>query len=201
MYLATLIVKNFRCLKDVEVKFQPGLNVILGENNTGKTALLDAIRIILGFGSERREIYLSEDDLFHDATGMRSSICEMSAILKGLSEQERGGFSACLAPSLGEDVAQIHVRGEVLTQGRRNRLRFRVWGGEMEGETIPPEMLEGIRTVHLEALRDPRMGLRPGRGSRLARLVQALSNGKEESKRVIRIAQTANDQIEQDELV
>jgi putative ATP-dependent endonuclease of the OLD family len=201
MYLATLVVKNYRCLKELTVNFQPGLNVILGENNTGKTALLDAIRVVLGFGQERREIYLSEDDLFHDDAGARASICEITAVLKGLSEQERGGFSACLAPSLGDDVAQIHVRGEVLTQGQRSRFRFRIWGGELEGETIPPEMLDGIRAVYLEALRDPRIGLRPGRTSRLARLVQALSSGDEESKRVIGIAQTANDQIERDDLV
>ncbi len=73
MYLSSLAVQNFRCLRDVTVTFQPGLNVLLGENNTGKTALLDAIRIVLGLGADRREIYLSEDDLFHDASGQRAS--------------------------------------------------------------------------------------------------------------------------------
>ena len=169
MYLASLAVQNFRCLRDVRVTFQPGLNVVLGENNTGKTALLDAIRLVLGLGTDRREIYLSEDDLFHDASGQRASHCLIEATLRGLAEAERGGFSTCLAPSLGDDAAIIHVRGDLVLQGQKRRFRFRAWGGEMDGESIPPETLEGVRSVHLEALRDPRTGLRPGRMSRLAR--------------------------------
>ena len=48
MFLSELKVKNFRCLEDLRIVFQPGLNVIVGENNTGKTAVLDALRLILG---------------------------------------------------------------------------------------------------------------------------------------------------------
>ena len=201
MYLASLNIKNFRCLQDVVVAFQPGLNVVLGENNTGKTALLDAIRIVLGLGAERRDIYLSEEDLFRDANGERSAFCLIEATLRGLSEEERGGFSACLTPSLGNDVARIHVRGELLVQGQRRRFRFRAWGGEMDGESIPPEMLEGLRSVYLEALRDPRTGLRPGRTSRLARLVQALVADDADEQRLTGIVKAANDSIEVDDLV
>jgi putative ATP-dependent endonuclease of OLD family len=201
MYLASLAVQNFRCLQDVTVIFQPGLNVVLGENNTGKTALLDAIRIVLGLGADRREIYLSEDDLFHDASGQRAPHCLIEATLRGLTEAERGGFSACLAPSLGDDVATIHARGESVIQGQKRRFRFRAWGGEMDGETIPPEMLEGLRTVYLEALRDPRTGLRPGRTSKLARLVQALAAGNPDEQRLIDIVKSANDKVEVDKLV
>ncbi|WP_371914526.1 AAA family ATPase [Pseudomonas sp. NFACC25] len=41
MYLAELTIKNFRKLRDAKLKFQPGLNVLVGPNNLGKSAVSD----------------------------------------------------------------------------------------------------------------------------------------------------------------
>lgn len=46
MYIAKLFITNLRCFHQTTVKFQPGINVILGENNAGKTALLRALRLV-----------------------------------------------------------------------------------------------------------------------------------------------------------
>lgn len=46
MYIAKLVITNFRCFRQTTVDFQPGINVILGENNAGKTALLRALRLV-----------------------------------------------------------------------------------------------------------------------------------------------------------
>ena len=46
MYIARIRVKNFRCFQDMTVDFQPGLNVIIGENNAGKTTLLKALSLV-----------------------------------------------------------------------------------------------------------------------------------------------------------
>lgn len=46
MYIAKLAINNFRCFRQTTVEFQPGINVILGENNAGKTALLCALRLV-----------------------------------------------------------------------------------------------------------------------------------------------------------
>ena len=51
MFIARLHVKNYRCFKDTVVDFQPGLNVIIGENNSGKTTLLKALALV--FASRR----------------------------------------------------------------------------------------------------------------------------------------------------
>jgi len=49
MKLKKLIAKDFRSLKDLEINF-PDENVIaiIGNNGSGKTAVLDAIAICLG---------------------------------------------------------------------------------------------------------------------------------------------------------
>ncbi len=46
MFLKSLYLKNFRSYTEAEVSFQPGLNLILGENAQGKTNLLEAIYLI-----------------------------------------------------------------------------------------------------------------------------------------------------------
>ncbi|MDS4029881.1 MAG: AAA family ATPase [Candidatus Contendobacter sp.] len=46
MYIAKLVITNLRCFRETTVNFQPGINVILGENNAGKTAVLWALRLV-----------------------------------------------------------------------------------------------------------------------------------------------------------
>ena len=41
-------VKNFRCFKDLEVKDLGRVNLIAGRNNTGKTALMEAMNVLAG---------------------------------------------------------------------------------------------------------------------------------------------------------
>lgn len=41
-------LKNFRCFEQINVELHPKMNVIVGINGTGKTALLEAIRILIG---------------------------------------------------------------------------------------------------------------------------------------------------------
>ena len=39
MYISKLILENFRKYKTLNVDFNPNLNVLVGENNSGKTAI------------------------------------------------------------------------------------------------------------------------------------------------------------------
>lgn len=50
MYLSSIQIKNFRCFDDQvhTIEFNPGLTVLVGENDSGKSAILDAIKIVLG---------------------------------------------------------------------------------------------------------------------------------------------------------
>ncbi len=48
MYVGQLIVKGYRSLKDVSIRFYPGLNVLVGKNNAGKSNIIRALDMILG---------------------------------------------------------------------------------------------------------------------------------------------------------
>ena len=47
MYIKQISIKNFRVFDEngIDVVFNKGVNAIIGENNSGKSALVDAIRI------------------------------------------------------------------------------------------------------------------------------------------------------------
>ncbi|MFQ6089618.1 MAG: AAA family ATPase [Candidatus Methanofastidiosia archaeon] len=48
MWLKTLEIKNFKSIEDLTINLTPGINVIFGENGTGKTNIVKAILKLLG---------------------------------------------------------------------------------------------------------------------------------------------------------
>ncbi|WP_437186529.1 ATP-dependent nuclease [Planctomicrobium sp. SH668] len=54
MYISRIRIQNYRCFKDSTIEFQPGLNVIIGENNSGKTTLLKALALVFDRRSQGR---------------------------------------------------------------------------------------------------------------------------------------------------
>ncbi|MEN8218091.1 MAG: AAA family ATPase [Pseudomonadota bacterium] len=48
MILKKLQLTNFRCFKELSVELHPRLNVFVGNNGKGKTAILDGIAVGLG---------------------------------------------------------------------------------------------------------------------------------------------------------
>lgn len=61
MKLREIIVKNFRCLVDVSIPISDS-TVLIGENNSGKTALLDTLRIALSWSGTSRSTLFNEYD-------------------------------------------------------------------------------------------------------------------------------------------
>lgn len=54
MPIERIIVKNYRTLKDVDVKFNRDLNIIVGDNETGKSTLLESVNFALSCQLNRR---------------------------------------------------------------------------------------------------------------------------------------------------
>jgi len=56
-------IKNFRSWKDEKVNFKTNLNVIIGENDSGKTTLLDALSILFGKKSLESTDFRNNEDI------------------------------------------------------------------------------------------------------------------------------------------
>jgi len=57
-YLQHVSLKNYKSIKDAEIDFKPGLNIIIGKNASGKTNFIDGLDKILAY--EYNEILASE---------------------------------------------------------------------------------------------------------------------------------------------
>jgi len=58
MKILKLKINNFRNLNDIEINFHPDITFLVGENNLGKSNLLDLLDIIFN------KRHFSEDDFF-----------------------------------------------------------------------------------------------------------------------------------------
>lgn len=180
MYLVKITVKGFRKISYTEVLFQRGLNIIIGENNAGKTAIVDALRALLST-TEEGSLRLDEMDLHVGPDGVRATEIVFSYVFHGLSLDEEADFVAALKPSgiAGKYDAHFGIRYAVASSGR---LRPKRWCGDHEENLISAEMLEDLRAVYLPPLRDPASGLRPSRSSQLARLLTRLASPNQQSE-------------------
>lgn len=174
MHLAKLVIKNFRKLAHAELAFQPGLNVLVGGNNVGKTAVVDALRALLA-GYDEPYPRLAEDDLHRPHGGVPSGDIVFEYVFRGLGLDDEADFLAALVPGdSGALEAQVTIRYS--EPDKAGRLRAKRWCGEHEDVGLTADMMENLRGVYLPPLRDASQGLKPGRTSQLARLLQLLAD-------------------------
>ena len=75
MYLSTITLKNFRkyaydgvSKHGITVNFHKGLNALIGENDSGKSAIIDAIKLVLQTQSGEFT-RVTDEDFYISATG------------------------------------------------------------------------------------------------------------------------------------
>jgi len=203
MYLAEVRIQNFRNFRDITVELSAGLNVILGENNIGKTNFLDAIRIALGpvplAGQTPR---LSEEDLHISSTGEKfEQPIRVDLLFKDLSTSEQAEFLDCLNynPHLpASSTASIHY--EWSWSEKRRRWHHRRWGGQQSNSesAVSEDNLQALKVILLDALRDAVRELAPGRESRLGHLLSTVANDDDRS-RIEEVFGKANRLLEEDD--
>jgi len=173
MHLAKLVIKNFRKLAHAELTFQPGLNVVVGGNNIGKTAVVDALRALLA-GHDEPYPRVGEEDVHRPHGGVPAGDIVFEYIFGGLELDDEADFLAALVPDkMGKLEAHITIRYS--EPDKAGRLRAKRWCGEHEDVGLNADMMENLRGVYLPPLRDASQGLKPGRTSQLARLLQLLA--------------------------
>lgn len=198
MYLAELTIKNFRKLRDAKLKFQPGLNVLVGPNNVGKSAVVDALRTLLA-GHEEPYPRLDVSDRHRPLGGEPAGDISFHFVFKDLSHDDEADFIAALKPCPDKTMeAHIHVRYTDADQ--TGRFRVKRWCGDHQDVALTSDMMENLRGVYLQPLRDAAQGLRPSRNSQLARLLHLLTD--EDGREAINAAlKELDDQLQQNESI
>lgn len=208
MYLAKVEVNNFRSLKNVTANLRPGLNVLVGRNNAGKTNLLAAIRHAIGPGGARGEfIGITRDDFYRSSAQERAAeTISITLTFEELTEEQRAHFYEIVDFNVADlSKSKAVFRFEATWPEGKRHASIERWGGGPSADRtpVPSEILESLPVTFLPALRDAEAALAPGFKSRLALLLAdlAVRLGSTAQTDIEDIFRKANDELEAQPLV
>lgn len=175
MHLDRLKISRFRSCEDTTVHFQEDLTVLVGENNGGKSNIIDAIRLVTLPLNGRRDRYAELDDL---RRGSDPRTFEIEAQYAGLSDTTKGLLISAV-PDPTQDRAIFGLKYEA---GGTSSSRGKTicWAGKFD--TAEPELgsTDLVRHVYLPALRDAHQELGSGGARRIMSLFRHFLTSQEE---------------------
>lgn len=175
MYLSEIAIKNFRCFdaSGTTIKLKKGLNILVGENDSGKSALIDAIRIVLG--TTDQSWYRFEQSDFHNEN--ITSEIEITCKFDDLTQKERAAFLECLSFDHDKYALYIHYTYKYLMNYSTPRLSSNISSGVNGDGPTPSSMArELIKTTYLRPLRDAYLNMQSGHGSRLSQVLHSVKD-------------------------
>ncbi len=202
MYLETLRIEGYKNFREpFSVTFSKNLNVFVGENATGKTAIIDAIRLLLLEDEFGRNLVSDSD--FHAPFLKPKEVAEffqLNAVFNDLSDEESVAFLPWLDES-DRAILTLHVQNKTTPRGR---FKWELWGGVSRSSMFEKELFETIHCIYLPPLRDAEAKLREGRGSRLSRLLRTLNKkmlDKEEDHPLVVTAKDYNKNLSEKDTI
>lgn len=183
MYISEIRIENFRLFGAGEHAFElplnPGLTALVGENDAGKTAVIDAIRLVLG--TRDQDMLRVEPLDFHQpsATGQRADHILIRLRFRGLTTADRGAFAEFLTyetilGKLETTLIVTWLAKRNFKEGSSRRVLPPEWrtGEKADGPLLDLGARSLLTATYLRPLRDAERAMRAGRGSRLSQILQ-----------------------------
>jgi putative ATP-dependent endonuclease of OLD family len=188
MFLAELRIENFRMFGEGEqalvIPLRRGLTALVGENDSGKTSVIDALRFALGT-TDQDWFRLEESDFYQSDTKREIRIlCRF----ENLNSREQRAFVEYLTyGDSAKDEPLLYINWTAVDTGaapkgrpfRRVEIRS---GKKGDGPQLAAEVREMLRATYLRPLRDAESEMSAGRGSRLSQVLHRtgdVNEGKE----------------------
>ncbi len=182
MLLSELRVENFRMFGEGDNTFilpiRSGLTALIGENDSGKTAVIDAIRLALGT-RDQTMVRVDDSDFHQSPSGNpRSTEIRIRCRFDSLTQGDREAFIEYLTYEEKDDTREpvLYVNWkatERTVRSGRKRVAYDVRSGAAgDGPTIDLACRELLASTYLRPLRDAERALASGRGSRLSQILQ-----------------------------
>ncbi len=222
MYVSRIVVRNFRNFRHFDVSLNPGVTCVVGENNTGKTNLLRAIRLPIDATLSSQYRVLFPSDFHSDLDYSTPQQVLISLEIRDFAGKENE--EAMVAGwAIDDDLARLTYRFrprvsiiEAIEAGERTESKLTLddyrWqilgaGGDIDpatvewnesfGRSIRFEELQQFIVVVLPPLRDVEQSLRQSRFSPLGKLLTGSEIPEEEQLALVRILSEANENIAQ----
>ena len=203
MIISQLSLSNFRKFKRIDdmpglvVTFHKGLNALIGENDSGKTAVIDAIKLVL-LTQSNEYIRPTENDFYVGSDGVAASEFWIDCVLSEFTEDEAKNFIECLTFTKDTDGLHYTLELHYHVWKEKNRIfsELRV-GKKDDGITIDGKARELLKAVYLKPLRDAEREMSAGRSSRISQILLShpVFQNKDEHQ-LIQIFNKANEDIE-----
>ena len=221
MQISRIVIRNFRSFAHLDVPIVDSTTCVIGENNSGKTNFLHAIRLCIDASLSSTYRSLAPSDIHS-----RVDISSPTQVLIGLeitgfggntNEEALVGAWQCkpglarliyrYRPKLSvrEDLESNEIEGGNLTHDdyhweltgggdRAQDLATIDWNTDL-GSAVRFSDLQSFLVVFLPALRNVESDLRQYRGSPLARLIDAMDIEDDEQEQLLNALRQANQQI------
>lgn len=177
MYAAEVLVERFRSCERVQIPLRQEVTVLIGENNAGKSSVIDAQRLLTDPLDGRRMRYFKEADVLTAAAGGPSLQLDVA----GIGPQCTGAYLEALLSDgdPGSRTARWQVSWTAPQPGGRRGST--AWS---QGMGLPltgePSARGGVRHVYLPALRDAERELASAGGDRVRMILRELLGSDEQ---------------------
>jgi putative ATP-dependent endonuclease of OLD family len=189
MRLYKMALKNFRSCSSTEVEFAEDLTVLVGENASGKTAIIDALRLATYPATGRRSAWFSaERDLNRDAE--LGTPVEIQTRYSNLSSSEHAIYLAEIVDSHRDLVYGTKFATHPAVP---NRIVESHAVGEIGIDDPEPANRKRIAHIYLPPLRDAVRDLDGGDGSQLFEVLRVLLDGDQDREN--KFVQSARDAL------
>jgi putative ATP-dependent endonuclease of OLD family len=221
MYISRILIRNFRNFELLDVCLQPGVTCLVGENNTGKSNLLFALRLAIDSSLSSTYRQLDENDISSGISLSSPNQVIVSVEFKGYNDQvNEKALVGCWEVDDDNHTARLSYRfrpklairekfeNEEIEDGDLTIDDYH-WeltgGGEADpgtiewnedlGAAVRYSDLQQFHVVFLHALRDVTQDLRQSRQSPLVRIIQASEIPEDEKEELVGILKGANEAI------
>ncbi len=197
MYLKSIKIKNFRKIKEADCFFNPGLNLIIGPNDSGKTAIIDAIRFVL------RQVVddyarISEEDFNEKNQEMTIDIvfsfddCDKNKLI-----QEPAIFAEYLSFT-EENKPELRIWYIIKNNEQDIKFpEFKVGSVKDVAVDMDARCRENLKVVYLRPLRDAENELKAKQGSRISKILRNHSDIVTAEDKLIQLLRNFKDASEE----
>ncbi len=174
MHIAEVGIEQFRSCVQVRVPLREEVTVLVGENNSGKSTVIDALRLLTDPLDGRRSRWFEEADVRR--TTSLSEGPSLQLVVDGIGPGEAGSYLEALVPPSGTSAIRNASWGVSYTPPPEKRRRGSVAWVQGEGHAVAgePTARGGVRHVYLPALRDAERELASAGGDRVRMILRGL---------------------------
>lgn len=203
MIISELKIYDFRRFKSVDgapglhITFHKGLNAMIGENDSGKTAVIDALKLVL-LTQSNEYIRPVDEDFYKPANGDAVSEFKIDCLITEFTRNEAKNFIEYLTFTKNGDkinyTLQLHYRA--WKEGYKIFQELRV-GDKDDSISIDGKARDLLKAVYLKPLRDAEREMSSGRSSRISQILLNHPVFKDKKEHTIRnIIKEANEKID-----